>query len=83
MSTIHNLKLQTIYFESVKIGLKTAEIRYNDRNFKLYDIMILEEILDNGDYTGRKCVVVITHILDDEKYLQQGYVMLSFKLIES
>lgn len=44
---IHELKIKPQYYEDIKIGIKTFEIRKNDREFKLGDILILNEY-DSG-----------------------------------
>ena len=36
----HELKINPQYYEDVKIGLKPFEIRKNDREFKLGDILV-------------------------------------------
>jgi ASC-1-like (ASCH) protein len=72
----HNLKIANEYFEAVNEGLKTFEIRNNDRNFKVEDIVNLEEIDENKEYTGRKVTGKITYITN---YAQMsGYVVFSF-----
>ena len=77
----HKLKIKSEYFSAVINKTKTAEIRYNnDRNYQVDDILILNEIDSLGNFTGNKCSVIVTHVLDDNQYLQTGYVMLSFHL---
>ena len=72
----HNLKIANEYFEAVNEGLKTFEIRNNDRNFKVEDIVNLEEIDENKEYTGWKVTGKITYITN---YAQMsGYVVFSF-----
>ena len=72
----HNLKIANEYFEAVNEGLKTFEIRNNDRNFKVEDIVNLEEIDENKEDTGRKVTGKITYITN---YAQMsGYVVFSF-----
>ena len=71
----HSLKILPEHFNAVVSGNKKSEIRYNDRNYRVGDILSLREW--DGDYSGRHIEVCVTHILDDEKYLQNGYVMLS------
>ncbi|OCG60790.1 DUF3850 domain-containing protein [Gilliamella sp. Nev3-1] len=73
---LHNLKIQTEHFEAILAGRKTAELRINDRNYSVGDVLYLYEFA-NGNYTCRKIRRYISHILEDEKYLQKGYVMLS------
>lgn len=38
---VHELKLNTAYYDDVKTGLKTFEIRKNDRDFKVGDVLSL------------------------------------------
>lgn len=81
MCRVHKLKIKSEYFSAVINKTKTAEIRYNnDRNYQVDDILILNEIDSLGNFTGNNCAVIVTHVLDDNQYLQTGYVMLSFHL---
>ena len=41
--TIHKLKLNAAYYDDSASGIKTFEIRNNDRNFKVGDILELRE----------------------------------------
>jgi len=79
----HKLKIKSEYFSAVINKTKTAEIRYNDRNYQVDDILILNEIDENGVFTGNNCSVIVTHVLNDNQYLQNGYVMLSFHMLNS
>lgn len=81
--TEHKLKIKSEHFSDVINKTKTAEIRYNDRNYQVGDILILNEIDSLGNFTGNNCVVIVTHVLDDNQYLQTGYVMLSFRMPSS
>ncbi len=78
---IHELKINEKYFSEVVKGRKKVEIRKNDRDFKVGDYLALNEIKNNDlpfpEYTGRSFMVKITHILEDETYLQPGYAALS------
>lgn len=75
--TTHELKIKSKYFMDVVKGRKSAEIRYNDRNYKVGDILVLHEINEHSNRTGNQCTVNVSHILDDAEYLRDGYVMLS------
>ena len=79
----HKLKIKSEHYINVINGTKTAEIRYNDRNYQVDDILILNEIDENGIFTGKNCAVIVTHVLDGNQYLQTGYVMLSFHMLNS
>jgi ParB family chromosome partitioning protein len=75
---IHDLKTEAPYFQAVFDGIKTFEIRKNDRNFNLYDYLRLIEI-ENGKPTGRSCLKSITYILDDARFLPPGFVCMSIQ----
>lgn len=77
---IHELKILPQYFTPVLDGLKTAELRKNDRGYSIGDTLLLMEW--NGEYTGDACERVITHIADVGVYLP-GYVLLSMKPVSA
>lgn len=52
MSTHHYLKTETGHFQEVERGLKRFEWRNNDRDFKKFDFVHLEETV-HGIKTGR------------------------------
>ena len=58
----HNLKIKSEYFVSIINGNKTAEIRYNDHNYQVGDILVLNEIDEEGNLTGSYCEVGVTNI---------------------
>jgi hypothetical protein len=79
---IHKLKLIADYYNDSASGIKTFEIRKNDRDYKVGDILELREwiwscIDGKGEYTGNVHWKIITYILDDEQYLVKDYVCLS------
>lgn len=69
----HQLKTETCYFEAVQSRVKMFEIRFNDRDFKVGDVLILREIEDN-DYTGRVLTVHVTYITHYKQ--KPGYVVI-------
>lgn len=76
---VHKLKLDSSYYDDSAAGIKTFEIRRNDRDFKVGDILELREwvwsaLEEKGIYTGEVHWKIITYILDDTEYLQDGYV---------
>ncbi|GGC84438.1 DUF3850 domain-containing protein [Enterococcus wangshanyuanii] len=76
----HDLKIEHQYFVKVICGLKTFEIRKNDRNFEVDDVLILNEINSDSQLTGEIYHVQITYITD---YAQQdGYVVMGIVPIE-
>ncbi len=76
---IHYLKIKQEYFNAVKYGEKKFEVRKNDRDFKVDDTLVLKEINETGEYTGRRLRVKITYILEDNEYTKEGYCILSIE----
>lgn len=76
----HDLKIRPRYFGPVKAGRKTVELRKDDRNYQVGDVLHLREYED-GKYTGRCVCVDVTNVLRDcEEYgLMPGYCILSIK----
>lgn len=79
-NSVHSLKIAPKYFEKVLSGEKTFEFRYNDRNYRVGDILILKEY-NNNEFTGREISVQITYILDNFLGIQERYVILAIKPI--
>jgi len=86
--TIHRVKSWAHFFDSIAAGIKTHELRDNDRNYQVGDTMILERY-DNieGKYTGEECYVEITYITNRERpcafsgsVLDPRYCILSIKV---
>lgn len=73
----HHLKTEVEYYQAVEHGLKNFELRKNDRNFQICDLLYLEETV-SGTYTGRKLPPIeIKYILHGGKYgLEKGYCVL-------
>lgn len=79
---VHTLKLLKEYYEESYSGRKTFEIRHDDRNYHLGDILELREFdIVTLQYTGRQHYMQITYILNSTKYLREGYVCLGLKYI--
>lgn len=82
---LHRLKIHPTYFFDVKEGIKTFEVRYNDRNFKVGDFLLLREYVScyhDAYYTGSFLYAKVTYILTETSgYLKPGYVVLGIKVI--
>ena len=69
MNTQHELKIWPEYFDDVESGEKTFEVRKNDRDFKVGDILLLREYCEGGYpektgcYSGRETKKIITYIM--------------------
>ena len=77
----HSLKTWPEYFEYVYEGEKTFEIRKNDRDYRINQIIVLEEYdPHNNTYTGRWVKVIIAYITDFEQ--KPEYVVFGFMVLE-
>lgn len=72
---IHELKIKPVYFEAVKEGIKTFELRKDDRNFKVGDILLLREW--EHKYSGRKIKKKVIYILKEIEGIEIGYCVLA------
>ena len=62
---VHYLKTNAEYFEAVFSGVKTFELRLNDRNFEVNDhLILLEYFPETSSNSGRFCSFRISYILD-------------------
>lgn len=77
---IHELKTLPEYFEAVRKGDKTFELRENDRDFKVGDYLALNE-WDGEKYTGRTTLVEVIYILNPNEVMTcaGGYVIMGIK----
>lgn len=77
----HALKTWPDFFKQVQDGIKSFELRKNDRDYKLGDQLLLQEYDPKTDkYTGQEWKGEITYVFSDEKFgLKKGYVLLGIK----
>ena len=75
---VHDIKIGKEFFEDVKNNVKTFELRKNDRNYKVGEILELHEY-EAGEETGRTCRKLITYMLKEFTGLQDGYCILGIK----
>lgn len=74
---MHELKTWPPYFEAIEQGIKTFELRRDDRGFKVGDWLNLREWDPmTSTYTGRDHQVQILYMIDQHAGLQPGYVVL-------
>lgn len=86
---IHTVKALPEYFDSLADYSKPFEVRKNDRPYRVGDFLAVNEWspvpidggtfgipADGGLYSGRSAVFEITYILDDTRYVKDGYVIL-------
>lgn len=79
---VHQIRLATNYFDDVAAGIKTFELRKNDRRYKRGDLLEMMEFTE-GRNTGRMIRAEVTYILEDYTGLEDGYCILAIKVIEA
>ena len=94
--TEHRLKLNNRYFDAVANGIKTFEIRRNDRDYKVGDTLVMKEVNDDGkrltyadnnlgmnlDYEIKVAVTYILTHEDFPKGIPEGYIAMSIRVVE-
>jgi len=78
----HVLKCIPPYFEAVANGVKTFEVRFNDRGFRNGDLLDLREWLPNAEqFTGRSVLMRVKYILDvgDSRGIVPGFVVMALR----
>lgn len=87
---VQELKCNPEPFEEVWAGRKRAEIRRNDRAFRVGQLLILRELKvpqlegREAQYTGRYMGAEVTHIADCSQWMGpagQGFVVLSIDVL--
>lgn len=78
----HELKTINPYFTDVWEGIKTFELRKNDRGFKNGDKLLLREYDENKGYSFREISATVSYVLLGGIYgLSEGFCILSLKSI--
>lgn len=75
---VHDIKIGKEFFEDVKNNVKTFELRKNDRDYKVGEILELHEY-EAGEETGKTCRKLIAYMLKEFTGLQDGYCILGLK----
>lgn len=73
---IRKLKIERQYFDLVKSRIKTFEVRKNDKNYQVGDLLVLV-VFENGRWTSERVYVRVIYMTDYEQ--KQGYVVLGIE----
>lgn len=75
----HTLKTWSAIFQTMKLGIKNFDVRKDDRNFQVGDILELQEYDPNTrTFTGDTIERFVTYKLDGNQFgIEDGYCVLS------
>ena len=83
---IHQLKIEPDYFKKIVEGVKTFEVRKNDRDFHVGDYLGLNEITphscnSDGEHkeTGNFVLLKVLDVFSDNRFVKNGYVIMSIR----
>lgn len=84
---VHNVRSWSHFFQAIKAGVKTHDLRKNDRGYQVGDHLLLHEYNNiDGCTTGERICVEITYITDNNHpcafssaVLDRAYCILSIK----
>ena len=78
---IHRVKCDIRWFAEFTAGSKQFEIRGNDRDYKVGDLLELNETRD-AEYTGRAALYKITSVLPDTDFpdcIKSGFAVIGIQ----
>lgn len=81
---LHELKIHPDHFSAITFGFKAYEIRYNDRDYQLGDILFLREFIKGPQtetYTGNTMLVRVKHVLTGFEGLEPGFIIMGINEI--
>lgn len=79
---VHTIKLAKMYYEDVKSGKKSFELRKNDRGYKQGDILKMLEYAE-GAWTGRQIIAEVTYLLENYAGIEEGYCIMALKVCDA
>lgn len=83
---VHGLKVQTQFWADLWEFRTTAQLRQDDRQYRVGDVLLLREYNPQFGYTGMNCKRRVTHILrhEDVPYgVRRGWCILSTAKIDT
>lgn len=90
---IHELKTWPRHFQAIWEGDKLFELRFNDRDYKVGDLLHLKEyepslmygVNKGGEYLNREVIVKVTYILSDSEeqpeFVPDGWIIMSLQIL--
>jgi len=77
----HTLRIFPNFYQDIMDGIKSFEVRKNDRRYRVGDVLILQEYYEQkngGEFTGRIIEKFILYRLDGDDFegIEKGYCVL-------
>lgn len=85
MINLHAIKCWRDFYRAIEAGDKKHELRKNDRNYQIDDILHLQEYDEiTSTYTGQSMLVQVTYISRNVSSwgLAEGFVIMSIAKLE-
>jgi len=82
---IHKLKTHPIFFDDIAVGAKCFDIRKNDRNYQVGDILhLLEYIPATKKFTGDSVMVVVNYTISlyGIPEMPKGFIGMGIEVIQ-
>jgi hypothetical protein len=76
----HYLKTVNPFFNDMSGGKKNFEVRFNDRNYNVGDVLHLQEFIPPETLTGKELQAEVMYLLDDERFCKPGYVVMGLDI---
>lgn len=78
MTKTISVKLLSKYYDAVESRVKNFEVRFNDRDYRPGDLLILRE-WDGSEFTGFEIVRQITYVCSLDEIGLMGWVAMSIE----
>lgn len=78
MRKIHSIKCYDVFFNDL-LNVKMFELRKDDRNYQVGDVLEISEYIPNFCFTGRVKYAIVTYKLSGFTGLEQGYCILGLR----
>lgn len=80
---VHELKCWCEYFDAVANGMKPFEVRCDDRDYQIGDILHLKEYSKHTEaYTGAEIKRLVTYTLRGKPFVPEGYVIMGLQEVK-
>jgi hypothetical protein len=81
---IHELKTWPTFYQAIVDGVKPFELRTDDRDFQVGDVLLLREFdLNAQKYTGRKVCRLVTYKLESASFcgIEKGWCIMGLGVL--